>query len=185
VYSDDQEDTRTYKVVRNDEEQYSIWLADADSPCGWYECGSRGSKAECLEYINQVWTDMRPRSLRLKMEEDARRVNELVYPFTQAMHPVAIPWPQAKGSDIENSIARGYLPVAFTEAPELPAVGIQVDQTVTDVSGADFSRETGVIRVEGMGTVYAVGQVRCTATIDLATRTGEGRLTVVEAAGQR
>ena len=63
------EDTRIYKVVVNHEEQYSIWFADREPPLGWKEVGKSGPKAECLAYIKEVWTDMRPLSLRKKMEE--------------------------------------------------------------------------------------------------------------------
>jgi MbtH protein len=55
------------KVVVNDEEQYSIWPAGREIPPGWRDAGKSGSKAECLAYINEVWTDMRPLSLRRKM----------------------------------------------------------------------------------------------------------------------
>jgi MbtH protein len=61
---DDAEDTRIYKVVVNHEEQYSIWPADREIPPGWNDVGKTGSKQECLDYIKQVWTDMRPPSLR-------------------------------------------------------------------------------------------------------------------------
>ncbi|MGC5033768.1 MbtH family protein [Micromonospora sp. DT229] len=57
-----------YDVVRNDEEQYSIWTADDDPPPGWYRTGFRGPKAECLAHIDEVWTDMRPLSLRRFMD---------------------------------------------------------------------------------------------------------------------
>ena len=70
---DDQEDTTIYKVVMNDEEQYSIWPADRENAPGWRDVGKSGPKAECLAYIKEVWTDMRPLSLRKKMEEDERR----------------------------------------------------------------------------------------------------------------
>ena len=68
---DDTEDTRTYVVVVNHEEQYSIWLDGRDVPGGWRTVGKRGTKQECLDYIEQVWTDMRPLSLRQKMDADA------------------------------------------------------------------------------------------------------------------
>jgi MbtH protein len=68
---DEEEDTRTHKVVVNHEEQYSIWPADRENPLGWNDAGKEGSKAECLDHIEEVWTDMRPLSLRKKMEEDA------------------------------------------------------------------------------------------------------------------
>ena len=59
----------TYKVVVNDEEQYSIWFADREPPEGWNLAGKEGPKEECLAYIEEVWTDMRPKSLRKQMEE--------------------------------------------------------------------------------------------------------------------
>jgi MbtH protein len=64
----DDADAVVYRVVVNHEEQYSIWPVGRDLPAGWREAGKTGSKAECLEHINQVWTDMRPLSLRRKME---------------------------------------------------------------------------------------------------------------------
>jgi MbtH protein len=63
------EDTTVYKVVVNHEEQYSIWPADKENPLGWRDVGKKGRKTECLTYIQEVWTDMRPLSLRKKMEE--------------------------------------------------------------------------------------------------------------------
>lgn len=62
-----------YKVVVNHEEQYSIWPADRENAPGWKDAGQKGTKQECLEYIERVWTDMRPLSLRKKMEEAAGR----------------------------------------------------------------------------------------------------------------
>ncbi|MEV0006240.1 MbtH family NRPS accessory protein [Micromonospora sp. NPDC050980] len=56
-----------YRVVLNDEEQYSIWPADRENPLGWHDEGTEGSKEECLSRIEQVWTDMRPLSLRRAM----------------------------------------------------------------------------------------------------------------------
>ena len=53
-----------YKVVNNDEEQYSIWPAERENALGWKDSGKTGSKDECLAYVASVWTDMRPLSLR-------------------------------------------------------------------------------------------------------------------------
>ncbi len=58
-----------YKVVVNHEEQYSIWFTDRELPLGWVEAGKSGTKEECLAYIEEVWTDMRPLSLRKRMDE--------------------------------------------------------------------------------------------------------------------
>jgi MbtH protein len=71
----DDEDTTLYRVVVNDEEQYSIWPADRENPLGWHDVGKSGTKADCLAYIGEVWTDMRPLSLRRRMEEAAAREN--------------------------------------------------------------------------------------------------------------
>ncbi|PSB47360.1 MbtH family protein [Chroococcidiopsis sp. CCNUC1] len=65
----DTENQTIYKVVVNHEEQYSIWPADRENALGWRDAGKSGLKSECLEYIKEVWTDMRPLSLRKKMEE--------------------------------------------------------------------------------------------------------------------
>jgi MbtH protein len=65
---DDSEDTTVYRVVVNHEEQYSIWPAYKEIPAGWRDAGKQGQKAECLAYIEEVWTDMRPLSLRRKAE---------------------------------------------------------------------------------------------------------------------
>ena len=72
----DDDDTRIYEVVMNQEEQYSIWLKTKPVPAGWAIVGKRGLKAECLAYVEEVWTDMRPLSLRRHMAEyeEARRV---------------------------------------------------------------------------------------------------------------
>ena len=70
---DEEDDKTTYKVVINHEEQYSIWPADRENALGWNEVGKQGSKQECLDYIEEVWTDMRPLSLRKQMEADAKK----------------------------------------------------------------------------------------------------------------
>jgi MbtH protein len=62
-------DDTIYDVVMNHEEQYSIWPDDKKIPDGWRAVGRRGSKAECLQYIEETWTDMRPLSLRKRMAE--------------------------------------------------------------------------------------------------------------------
>ena len=65
---DEIDDTTLYWVVVNHEEQYSLWPADRELPVGWREAGKKGMKADCLAYIKEVWTDMRPLSLRKKMQ---------------------------------------------------------------------------------------------------------------------
>lgn len=76
---DEREDTTIYSVVINHEEQYSIWPVDRELPLGWNQAGKQGTKSECLAYIEEEWSDMRPLSLRKKMEADeaARDANEI------------------------------------------------------------------------------------------------------------
>lgn len=57
-----------YKVVLNQEQQYSIWPHDRDNAPGWVDEGTVGTKAECLSHIDLVWTDLRPLSLRQRMQ---------------------------------------------------------------------------------------------------------------------
>src|ERR1700693_629624 len=72
VMPNEREDKAIYKVVLNHEEQYSIWPAHRENALGWKDAGKSGTKDECLAYIKEVWTDMRPLSLRKKMQEMER-----------------------------------------------------------------------------------------------------------------
>jgi MbtH protein len=76
----EEEDDRTvYRAVMNHEEQYSIWPVHRELPLGWQDAGKSGSKRECLDWIQEVWTDMRPLSLRQAMaahETTARATGE-------------------------------------------------------------------------------------------------------------
>jgi MbtH protein len=71
--ADEETDTRLYTPVINQEEQYSIWPADEQPPEGWRIEGEPAPRQQCLAYIDQVWTDMRPLSLRIAM--GAERAN--------------------------------------------------------------------------------------------------------------
>lgn len=52
-----------YLVLKNDEDQYSLWSATIDVPAGWTVVHYTDSRDACLAYIEQHWVDMRPRSL--------------------------------------------------------------------------------------------------------------------------
>lgn len=73
MYRDGNEDSTIYLVVVNHEEYYSIWPVDTVIPRGWRSLGKSGTKEECLTYIKEVWTDMRPLSLRKKMDENTNK----------------------------------------------------------------------------------------------------------------
>lgn len=70
--ADEELDETTYKVVMNHEEQYSIWPADRSNAPGWTDAEKSGTRSECLAHIKEVWTDMRPLSLRTAMLADAK-----------------------------------------------------------------------------------------------------------------
>jgi MbtH protein len=72
----DNDDDMIYEVVVNDEAQYSIWMAGRPVPNGWRTVGVRGPKAQCLDHIEQVWIDMRPRSLREAMAHPQQEPTE-------------------------------------------------------------------------------------------------------------
>lgn len=57
-----------YDVVRNDEEQYSLWEADRELPLGWHREGTSGTREECVAHIDRIWTDIRPRSVRTRQQ---------------------------------------------------------------------------------------------------------------------
>jgi len=63
----EEDDQTIYRVVHNHEDQYSIWPASRENPVEWFDAGESGPKAHCLAYIKEVWTDMRPLSLRKRM----------------------------------------------------------------------------------------------------------------------
>lgn len=68
----DDEDSTLYVVVMNDEEQFSIWPKHKTLPLEWTASGKEGQKRECLAHIDEVWTDMRPLGLRIKMQEQSQ-----------------------------------------------------------------------------------------------------------------
>ena len=66
------DDNGTYQVLVNDEEQHSLWPVGKELPEGWRRAGKEGSKQDCMDHVDAVWTDMRPRSLRERMAADPR-----------------------------------------------------------------------------------------------------------------
>ena len=193
---DDDEDGTIYKVVVNEEEQYSIWPADRDNPLGWRDAGKRGPKAECLGYVDEVWTDMRPLSLRNQMAEAAARPampspepvgrgaaaletrtgDELVDRLSDGNHPVeARLRPDTSVERLKESIDRGYVHLRFTGTRGGTTLGVKLDRDRSDVSHADFERGAGTVRLAGSLILNDVS-VRCIADIDLATLSGRGHL---------
>jgi uncharacterized protein YbdZ (MbtH family) len=193
---DEENDSTIYKVVVNHEEQYSIWAVDRENPLGWRDVGKSGPKAECLAYIEEVWTDMRPLSLRKHMEEVARQPAPpmpppsahddtaeapLVQRLAQGHHPIVAGLrPDKSVKALQESIDRGYVHIKFTATKGGTELGVRLDTAACDFSRADFESPSGTVHLEGGLTLDYV-KVRCIADIDLTTLEGQGHLEIVEA----
>lgn len=192
----DREDTTIYKVVVNHEEQYSISPEYKANPLGWRDAGKTGPKAECLAYIKEVWTDMRPLSLRKKMEEfarnppslaprpdpDAPREARLVDRLCEGDHNVEVGLrPEKTLKLFKEAIDRDYLHIKFTQTMGGTELGFRLDRSASDFSDANFETGAGTAHVEGDLTLDYV-RVKCIADIDLSMLAGKGRLVKVESA---
>jgi uncharacterized protein YbdZ (MbtH family) len=197
--ADEAEDRIVYQVVLNHEEQYSIWPADRDIPDGWRAEGMSGRKPECLAYIDEVWTDMRPLSLRQYMAEqeavaegaedgpgDLAEPEEaeesLVSRLSRGDHAVEVSLrPEPTGAALRAAVDRGYVFVRFTQTRGGTELGIRLDLGASDLTRADFDAPAGEVRLVGDLTLD-FEPARCIAEIDLATMTGRGRLAAAGAA---
>ncbi|MFE7539308.1 MbtH family protein [Streptomyces platensis] len=61
----------SFLVLMNHEAQYSLWPEFAEIPDGWTVAHPKSDRQTCLDYIEQQWTDMRPKSLVNDMTRDA------------------------------------------------------------------------------------------------------------------
>lgn len=190
----EKEDITTYKVVINHEEQYSIWPDYKEIPPGWKHAGKSGLKAECLAYIKEVWTDMRPLSLRKKMEELSKnpppplrfdpnvpREKRLVDRLCEGEHPVEAGLrPERNVKLFKEAIDRDYVHIKFTDTKGGTEIGCQLDHNACSFSAADFENGKGTVHIEG-DLILDYVQVKCIADIDLSTLAGKGHLVKVEA----
>src|SRR5262249_55616180 len=159
--------------------QYSIWPEYRETPLGWREAGKSGPKPECLAYIKEVWTDMRPLSLRKHMEEAAqRRAQEppppsqndgvskkkkvsLVGRLSKGRHPVESSLrPEKTAKALKERIALGYVHIKFTGTRGGTELGVRLDREATDLTRANFENQTGTVHLEGELTLDYV-KVRC------------------------
>jgi uncharacterized protein YbdZ (MbtH family) len=192
---EEKEDTTVYKVVLNHEEQYSIWPEYKENPLGWKDVGKAGPKAECLAYIKEAWTDMRPLSLRRKMEEMARnplppppppdpdkpREKSLVDRLSEGDHPVEVSLrPEKTVKLFKEAIDRGYVHIKFTGTQGGTELGVRLDREASDLGNALLDGQNGSVRLVGGLTLNYV-KVRLVADIDLKTLTGKGHLDPVAA----
>jgi len=185
-----EEDQDVYRVVVNHEEQYSIWPDYRELPPGWSEVGVTGPKEVCLDHIEKVWTDMRPLSLRKRMEELKNNPPppepppaepegpSLVERLSTGRHPVEISLRPTKDvARFKECVDRGYVHVKFTGTRGGTELGVRLDEQRTDVSSADFAAGTGAATLVGSLTLDFV-KVHCHATVSLPALEGEGYLVV-------
>lgn len=175
-----------YRVVINHEEQYSIWPEGRDLPLGWNAAGKTGTKADCLAYIEQVWTDMRPLSLRRQMEQQGAEQgvsapaeddtpgspeDDVVTYLSQGDHPI-----QVTSGSVEQFLERvrsGYVSIKFTDTRGGTELGIRLDSGCGDTARGD-----GKVHIAG-DLALNYQKVRLTAEVALDTLTGFGRLEVI------
>jgi len=188
------EDDSRYEVVVNHEEQYSIWPEGREIPLGWNTTGKAGSKAECLAYIEQVWTDMRPLSLREQMKRQAEEPqvveavvsdsrpsdprDDLVSFLCQGDHPV-----QATAQTVEQFMERikaGYANIKFTDTRGGTEIQVRLDAPASNTEDADIEGHKGNVHIAGNLTLN-YRPVRLVADVAVATLTGSGQLQLREA----
>lgn len=190
----DREDTTIYKVVMNHEEQYSIWPDYKEIPRGWKDAGKTGPKAECLAFIKEVWTDMRPLSLRKKMEEmanlpprpvvsdpNAPRPKSLVDRLCEGDHAVELVLrPEKSVKQLKETLDQGFVHVRFTQTKGGTELGFRLNKDASNLNAADFENGRGTVHLEGDLTLD-YQKVNCVAHIDVSTLEGKGHLVKLEA----
>lgn len=190
--SSDASSAERFRVVVNDEEQYSIWAEDKELPAGWHAEGTAGTKEACLDHIENVWKDMRPKSLRDKLASGALEAGELPAPvddepddalvrrLAEGWHPVVVAGvgERAQAEAIERfrqRMDRGHVSVLFTGTRGGTELTLRFDPSSVDRSGCDFARRSGRLTVAGDLNLDGV-DVRCEAELSLSDLTGVGRL---------
>jgi uncharacterized protein YbdZ (MbtH family) len=187
-------ESEIFRVVVNHEEQYSIWPDYREIPTGWREAGVTGTREQCLDHIETVWTDMRPLSLRLKMEElknnpppaaaapaDEPEEESLVERLSTGRHPVEISLrPTRELSRLKDALERGYVHVKFAGTRGGTELGVRLDPEKTDLAGADLEAGTGELTLAG-SLQLDFTEIRCIASIQLPSMEGLGYLVPVEA----
>ena len=191
----EQDSDQRYRVVVNDEEQYSIWAEDKKLPAGWHAEGLVGSKEACLDHIEKVWTDMRPKSLREQLASgdlesdvlppppDDEPDTSLVERLSEGSHPVVVAGVGDRseaeaGERFRQRLDRGHASVLFTGTQGGTELGLRFDPGSIDRSGCDFAGRSGELALTGELNLDGV-DVRCEVDISLAELAGTGRLVIL------
>ncbi len=185
-------DTMIYRVVKNHEEQYSIWPKGKDLPLGWVDDGFDGSKQSCLDHIDSVWTDMRPLSLRKQMEEMAKQPHleskvepevpsgpSLVERLCSGEHEIRLVLrPENTLSALKSMVERGFAQIEFTNTRGGTVLGFQIDSDLSDTGALLKPDSESNIRLSGSLTLN-FQKVRCTANLSTKTFDGKGKLELI------
>lgn len=124
----DQGEGVTYLVVVNDEEQYSIWPSGREVPAGWCPVGVSGTEDECVAYVDEVWQDIRPRSVRMALARPAPVPEAAEDRLVRLVADVL----GAEPADLTDA-------TAATEARWTSLKHIELVTTLEDVFGVSFS----------------------------------------------
>jgi uncharacterized protein YbdZ (MbtH family) len=186
---DIKDELKTHRVVINSEEQYSIWPLDRELPHGWSEVGRTGPVSDCLAYIAEVWTDMRPLSLRRHME--AAAATDAPFAPDEPQHgsvPQHLVDRLATDQAVEfatsiadparalkESIDRGFVLIRFPRTAGGTELGMALDRDASNLEGADFAVASGTVHLVGDLTLDW-RKARCMVALDLSTMQGMGRL---------
>jgi uncharacterized protein YbdZ (MbtH family) len=171
---------QTFQVVVNHEEQFSIWPHSRGAPPdGWRTVGKEGSEAECLDYVESVWTDMRPLSLRREMEEAGRLPADgteglgelpegptLVQHLLEGEHSVRVVMrPAASRDAFWEAVNRGFANVFFPDTRGGTELTIALDHGSPPEEVGDSVRLVGRVNLDGE-------PLACRATVDFSTFSG-------------
>lgn len=179
--SDTDQDSKEYVVVINDEEQYSIWRSDREIPSGWRDEGTRGPKARCLEHIDEVWTDMRPRSVREAMakmpEPEALPAtpprSDLVERLASAQPLAFVGRPESSRDELGAQLERGRVFVRFESTGT--ELGLKLNAGALSSARAAFQASASRIALEA-DLILDYRAVRFHGELELASLRGHGRL---------
>jgi uncharacterized protein YbdZ (MbtH family) len=183
----EREERTVYNVLVNQEKQYCVWPEYNVIPAGWSFVGKTGTKADCLSYIKEIWTDMRPFRVQTLTEQTPREETgaadpsiaaerPLVDRLCEGIHSVQVSVrPEKSIALFKEAIDRKFVHIRFANTRGGTEVGIQLDTSVCDCSKADFDHGSGAVHLEGSLTLDFV-RVRCVADVLLPMLEGTGHL---------
>lgn len=193
------EDDKIYKVVVNHEEVYSIWPVERSNPLGWEDVGVCGTERECLDHIDSVWEDIRPRSVREDIDslqrseevenlaldsasESPTETYNVAHFLSQGEHQVELSLgadPKEGHERLRQVISGGAINLKFTETKGGTDLTIALDREECILLPLELGQSKGHVRLVGRLTLDYT-KAKCIATIDIDTLSGRAHLDIVE-----